>query len=107
MKNIRSLICALAFIGAATAFAADKEVTLTGEGKCGKCALKETKECQNTVTVTKNGKTTTYYLTDNKVSKDFHKNICQGPKEIKVTGKVHDHDGKHEITPSKIEEVKS
>jgi hypothetical protein len=44
------------------AFAADKEVTVTGDGKCAKCALKETDKCQNAIQTQENGKTTTYYL---------------------------------------------
>ena len=41
---------ALTLFTAAATFAADgKTVTVSGEGKCGKCALKETKECQNVI----------------------------------------------------------
>ena len=40
----------------------DKKVTIKGDGMCAKCALKETKTCQNAVIVTKDGKKTTYYL---------------------------------------------
>jgi len=50
------------------ALAAD-EVTITGEGKCAKCALKETKECQNVIQTEKDGKKVTYYLAYNEVSK--------------------------------------
>ena len=48
---------------------ADKKVTIEGEGMCAKCALKETKTCQNAVIVTKDGKKETYYLVHEGVSK--------------------------------------
>lgn len=99
-----------AFFAAASLLAADpnsaaKEVTLVGKGQCAKCALHLTDECQNTVTVSENGKDQLYYLTANDVSEDFHSKICKGPKEIKVTGTVKEADGKKEITPTKIEVV--
>ena len=43
----------------------DKEITITGDAKCGKCALKETDKCQNVIEVEKDGKKTTYYLSKN------------------------------------------
>src|SRR4051812_10932577 len=83
--------------------AADKDVTVTGDGQCAKCALKETKKCQNTIK-TADGKM--YYLADNKVSKDFHDEICKETKKITATGTVKEKDGKMELTASKIEVVK-
>src|SRR5437762_2872437 len=107
----RSLILSLSFGGlfllaASTAsYAADNEVTLTGEGQCAKCALKKTDSCQNTVTVDKNGKKVTYYLEKNDVANKFHKTICQTSKDIKVTGTVKEVDGKQVVTASKIDLV--
>jgi hypothetical protein len=82
-----------------------KEKTLTGMGKCAKCDMHKTDKCQTVVSVErKNGKVTDYYLTDNDVSKDFHKNVCKENKKIKVTGVVKKgEDGKMEVTASKIE----
>jgi len=88
-----------------TARAADTK-TLSGDGKCAKCALKETKECQNTVQVKEGDKTVTYYLVENDVSKDFHSNICKGPKKVKASGTVKEVDGKMQLTATKIEVVK-
>jgi len=88
------------------ATAKDKEVTITGEGKCGKCALKETKECQNTVTVKDGDKSVVYYLVQNDVSKEFHDNICKGTKKVKAVGTVKEVDGKMQLTATKIELVK-
>src|ERR1041385_5103323 len=80
--------------------------TITGDGKCGKCALKETKECQNTVQVKEGDKTVTYYLVQNDVSKEFHEHICKGAKKVKATGTVKEVDGKKQLTATKIELVK-
>jgi RecG-like helicase len=100
-------VAALMFAQVCTARAADaKEKTITGEGKCAKCALKETKTCQNVIQVKEGGKKVTYYLVHNDVSKKFHENICQGTKKVKATGKVKKVDGKLELTPTKIDLVK-
>ena len=45
-------ITGLLLLGASTqTFAADKTVTIKGEGQCAKCSLKETDSCQNAVKV--------------------------------------------------------
>jgi RecG-like helicase len=82
------------------------EKTITGEGKCGKCALKETKSCQNVVQVKEKDKTVTYYITDNDLSKKFHDNLCKETKKVTVTGTVKTVNGKQELTPTKMELVK-
>ncbi|MCI0537186.1 MAG: DUF6370 family protein [Verrucomicrobiales bacterium] len=87
-------------------YADDKEVTLEGKGECAKCGLKKADSCQNTVTVDKAGKKTTYYIEKNKVAGDFHKNICQEAKDIKVVGTVKEVDGKQVVTATKIEVAK-
>ena len=67
---------------------------------CGKCALKETKSCQNAVIVTKDGKKTTYYLVHEGVSKKSHGSMgfCRPTKDdpikVKVTGTVEKKDDK-------------
>ncbi len=85
---------------------ADDSVTVTGEGKCGKCSLKETAKCQNVIQVTENGKTVNYYLADNKTAKDYHKTICSKTVKTKATGTVEEKDGKKVMTASSIEEDK-
>jgi hypothetical protein len=82
------------------------EKTITGEGKCAKCALKETDSCQNVVQVKEGDKTVTYYFAANDVSKKFHENVCKESKQVKATGTVKEVDGKKEFTASKIEVVK-
>jgi hypothetical protein len=86
--------------------AAGKEVTITGEGKCAKCALHESDKCQTVIQAQENGKTVTYYLTDNSVSKDFHENVCKEPQKVTATGTVEEKDGKQMLTASKIELAK-
>ena len=85
---------------------ADDEKTVTGEGKCAKCALKETDSCQNVVQVKEGDRTVTYYLVHNDLSKKFHENICKETKKITVTGTVKEVEGKQQLTPSKIELAK-
>jgi hypothetical protein len=108
MKKISLLI---AFAGllvayATPSFAADKEVTISGEGKCGKCALKEADKCQNVIQTEENGKTVTYWLAKNKESTDFHENLCKESHKVTATGTVSEEGGKKILTISKIEMAK-
>jgi len=80
----------------------EKKVTITGMGKCAKCALKETDSCQNVIQTEKGGKTTTYYLAKNDLSKEFHSNVCKEAKKVRATGTVKEVDGKKELTVTKI-----
>ena len=104
----KSVLAALLVAGITMAFTpkglAAEAKTLTGEGKCAKCALKESDTCQNVIEATENGKTVKYYLADNKVSKDFHKeNLCHDSKKVTATGTVKEVDGKKELTATKLE----
>jgi RecG-like helicase len=95
----------------APAFAEDqdakgKEVTITGEGKCAKCTLKEGDKCQTVIEAKKDGKTEKYYLTKNDVSENFHEDVCKEAKKVTATGTVKEVDGKKELTASKIELAK-
>jgi RecG-like helicase len=91
---------------ATPAFADDKVETITGDGTCAKCALHETEKCQTAIQVQKDGKTVTYYLVANDVSKGFHKNVCEEPKKVTATGTVKEVDGKLQLTATKIELAK-
>ena len=108
MKKILLLIALSGLMTTLTmpAIAEDKEVTITGEGKCAKCALHETDKCMNVVQTHEDGKTVNYYLTQNKVSKEFHDNICKESKKITVTGTVKEKEGKKVLVASKIELAK-
>jgi hypothetical protein len=48
----------------------------------------------------------TYYLTQNKVSKGFHENLCKESQKITATGTLAEKDGKKMLTASKIELAK-
>ena len=100
MKTTQIIAAAIASL-AFTAGAFAKDVTVTGEGKCAKCALKKADTCQNVVEVKDGDKTTTYYLTGD-VSKGFHKNLCSATAKVTVSGAVSEKDGKKEIAVSKI-----
>jgi len=88
---------------AANTFAADEKVDITGEAKCSKCLLKETKECQNVIQADKDGKLTTYYLVDNDASREFHGKLCKASMKVKASGTVKVVDGKMQLTAEKIE----
>ena len=106
-KSLASAAVVAALVLAATmlrTFAADGAVTISGEAKCAKCALKQAKECQTVIQTTeKDGKTLTYYLADNETSKPFHKKVCEESKKVTATGTVKEVDGKMQLTATKIE----
>jgi hypothetical protein len=84
----------------------DLAKVVKGEGMCARCELEEAASCQNAIQVKEDGKTVTYYLTHNQVSKEFHRNICKGRTPVEAIGTVEEKDGKKELTPAKIELVK-
>jgi hypothetical protein len=89
----------------------DKKVTVSGDGMCAKCALKETKTCQNVIIEDKDGKKTTYYLKHEGVSKKSHSSLgfCMAskdnPTKVKATGTVEEVDGKQVMTAEKLEKT--
>src|SRR4051812_6030413 len=87
--------------------AEDKEVTLKGKLKCGKCTLKdkECKVCTNVLEVEKDGKTTQYFLDDKGNKEAYHKGICPPGKsaDATVVGVVSKKEDKMWIKPSKVE----
>src|SRR5579859_3819827 len=97
-------ITGLLLLAVATpSFAKEKEVTITGEAKCAKCTLHQGDKCQTVIQAEgKNGKTVTYYLTDNDTAKSFHESVCHGPQKVTATGKVKKVDGKRELAVSDI-----
>jgi hypothetical protein len=87
-----------------SASAEDKAVTLKGEGKCGKCALKKTEKCQNVVEVKDGEKTVVYYL-KGEASDKFHSQICSSTKKVELTGVVSEKDGQKWITVKEIKAI--
>jgi hypothetical protein len=108
MKNKTMSLLAISMLLTALQVGAvtDTKKTITGDGACAKCMLKETKECQLTITVDEDGKKITYYLTQNKVAKDFGNQVCAEKKKIKATGTVTTVEGKHILVPTKIKLAK-
>ena len=107
-KLIISAFAAAAILIANSAMAETaKEVTLKGESKCAKCALKMSDKCADVLQVKgKDGKTTTYWIAKNDASKDFHKNVCQATVKLTAVGKVEEKDGKKMLLASKLTIVK-
>ena len=86
-----------------------KATTLEGSLVCTKCELKETKACGHCLLVKDakdEKKTIKYYLDDKGGKEKYHGDICQAPKDAKVTGKVSEKDKKMTITDAKVEFVK-
>jgi len=84
----------------------DSKVTVTGQGKCAKCVLKEADKCQNVIETTENGKKVKYYLAKNDVNKNFQEDLCTDGKKVTATGTVKEVDGKKQLTATKIELAK-
>jgi DNA/RNA endonuclease YhcR with UshA esterase domain len=106
MKKTSALITLMGmvlFVLATPTLAEDKkEVKISGEAKCAKCVLKEGDKCQNVIQTKEDGKTVSYYLAKNDVSKNFSENVCTEGKKVTATGTVKEVDGKKELTVSKI-----
>ena len=103
-----SFALVFAFALAAAAYAEDKPVTLHGQLLCAKCTLheKDMTTCQNVVQVKNDkGDAQNYYVVKNDVAEKFG-HVCSGTKDVMVTGKVSDKEGKKWIEASKIEEMK-
>ncbi|HEY2329440.1 MAG TPA: hypothetical protein VGI63_06460 [Verrucomicrobiae bacterium] len=110
MRKLNLMIALLAGLGVTSlttaALAADKEVTITGNACCAKCALHQADKCETVLVASVDGKDVTYHLTGKEV-KDFHKKICETAGEkVTVTGTETGKDGKEMIHVTKIEEVK-
>jgi hypothetical protein len=102
MRKMFPLLAVTVLSSGLTLAWAAEEVTITGEGQCAKCSLKQTKGCQNAIVTAEK---VTYYLAKNKVSNDFHGNVCKAVKKVKATGEVKEEEGKKVLTASKIELV--
>jgi hypothetical protein len=105
MKNAK-LLCAgvvslIVLAAAGRAFAGEEKIS--GEAKCAKCMLKEADKCQTVIQTEKDGKKVSYYVVDNDVAKEFHKDVCKKARKVTALGTVKEVDGKQELTLKKIE----
>jgi Family of unknown function (DUF6370) len=106
---LRKLLGLVAVVTAATLVAtavADdkKETKLEGKLLCGKCKLKESEDCSNVLVVKDGEKSVNYYIKDTGKKEKYH--VCGGEKDVTVTGKVEEKDGKKFLTDVKVEEKK-
>ena len=105
MRKLFPLL-SVAFVSSLALALAAETKTITGDAVCAKCALGESKACQNTVTTDEGGKKVTYYLTKNEHFGPAHKGlgICtaqkDAPVKVTVTGDVESKDGKMMLTPT-------
>ena len=109
MNKISAIIAGAALVlalNATNALANDKEVTVNGEAKCAKCMLHEGDAHKTVIQTEKEGKTQTYYLVENDISKGFHEDVCHGAKKVVAKGTLAEVDGKQQLTLTKIEVVK-
>jgi hypothetical protein len=82
---------------------AEKAKTLEGKLVCTKCELKETAECGHCLIVKEKDKEIKYYLDDKGGKEAYHGDVCQEPKDAKVTGKVSKKGDKNMIGEVKVE----
>src|ERR1043166_6705383 len=99
IAGLASLV--LAF-GVGSAFAGDKDVTISGKAQCGMCSLHEGTSCNTVIQTKQDGKTVNYYVVDNDVGKRLEKLAHSGQK-ITATGTVKEVDGKQQLTVAKFE----
>jgi len=104
MRKFYALL-AMTVFASGIVLAADA-VKITGEGKCAKCALGETKTCQNVIEVEENGKTVKYYLTHDAVAKKYHGTVCKATVKTTATGEVKEENGKKVMTATTVEKAK-
>jgi len=109
MKKAFTILSGIALflaLNATSAYAKDKEVTIKGEAKCAMCMLHEGDACKTVIQTEHHGKSQTYYLVDNDVSKAFTEDVCHGAKKVVAKGTVAEVDGKQKLTLTKIELAK-
>jgi len=103
MKAALKTLLVLTLVGGfvAVATADDKEVTLKGTICCGKCELKETKDCATCIKVKEGDKEVIYFFDDEGKKETYHKTICSEAKKGSVKGTVSEKDKKMYIKPVK------
>jgi RecG-like helicase len=83
---------------------AAKSMTMEGTATCAKCDLGTAEKCKSVFQVKDGDKTVTYTLAG-KAGGDWHKNICKGAKDVKLTGTVTEKDGEKNLDVTEIEIV--
>ena len=109
MKRMFAILAGAALLLAfntTQSLAEDKEVTIKGNAECAKCIMHEGDACKTVIQTKKDGKTETYYLVENDVSKAFKDDVCEAAKGVVAKGTVKEVDGKKQLTLTKIELAK-
>ena len=109
MKRMLSVSLVLTLFGAASlgALPPPSEKTLKGTILCGRCVLKQTKQCNTAIVSIENGRPVTYFFSDRGNQEDYHEEVCGGGrKRGTAIGAVFQKDGKRWITPRKVEYAK-
>jgi hypothetical protein len=82
---------------------ADTTTKFSGTATCAKCELKKTDACQMAIkTKNTDGKEEILMVENNKISKDFHDNICKEAKDVNAEGTISEKDGQKVVTLKKI-----
>ena len=95
MKKLALAGALVAGLLSVTGLHAGETVTLEGKGVCGHCTLKATPKCSAVLQVSKDGKTTNYFV-EGKGAKKIR------GKESTVTGEVSEVDGKLVVKATEI-----
>ncbi|MHB1426478.1 MAG: DUF6370 family protein [Gemmataceae bacterium] len=111
MKLVWKLGVSLALTAflAASAQAADKEVTLQGKITCAKCTLNLSgiRKCTTCIQVKEGDKNVVYLFLDKGMREAYHHEVCGGgAKEGTVTGAVFEKDGTKWIKPREVKYLK-
>jgi len=83
----------------------DEKKKLEGSLVCTKCKLGETDKCGHALIVKESGKEVTFYLNDKDVMKKYHSKVCQEPKDVTITAKVEEKDGKKYLVITEAKQV--
>ena len=98
-----SVVLVLFGVAAFGAIPRSPEKTLQGTILCGRCALKQTKECNTAIVAPKYGGNTTFFFNDRGTDEEYHEAVCGGGrKRGTVVGLILRKEGKWWITPSDV-----
>ena len=108
MKNPRLLLAAIltaavSFTPVIVAGPAPQGITVTGKGRCTKCATKESLVCQSVVIVEAGREKAVYYLQENAVTTTFHDKVGAATKAVTVKGTLQRAGARLKLTPTSFD----
>ncbi|MCC6850594.1 MAG: hypothetical protein IT294_19060 [Deltaproteobacteria bacterium] len=107
-RRVAAMIAVAALLGGVVsvrgADAAEDTVTVAGDVVCAKCTLEVEglDHCQNVLLVGDGAQQKRYWLVANEVNATFG-DVCAARRPVTITGTTNTKDGKHWLTPAKIE----